>query len=199
MSKWPMRGHFGHLNFETFPMTLRTPQGEVFWAFLSSFEHSGVPEDSNSRLFQVLGFTRTLGQSRGATHIDNKHFGQFKVQRNDIKQSCQQMVLKSIMRLVHSIPKDHVANWICHHMQPCNNYGQRNLTACWATTTNNQRDSTTSYYNLHWETSCCKVHWDERSKMQCAPGNFPLQSALEWKTQEREHNLNPKVAAPNVV
>jgi hypothetical protein len=63
-----MRGHFGHLHFETFPMTPRTPQGEVFWALLSSSEHSGVPEDSNSRLLQVLGFTPTLGQSRGATH-----------------------------------------------------------------------------------------------------------------------------------
>jgi hypothetical protein len=48
-------------------MTPRTPQGEVFWAFMSSSEHSGVSEDSNSRLFQVLGFTPTLGQSRGAT------------------------------------------------------------------------------------------------------------------------------------
>jgi hypothetical protein len=63
-----MRGHFGHLHFETFPMTPRTPQGEVFWALLLSSEHSGVPEDSNSRLFQVLGFTPTLGQSRGATN-----------------------------------------------------------------------------------------------------------------------------------
>jgi hypothetical protein len=34
---------------------------------LSSFKHSGVPEDSKSQLFQVLGFTPTLGQSRGAT------------------------------------------------------------------------------------------------------------------------------------
>jgi hypothetical protein len=49
-------------------MTPRTPQGEVFWALLLSSEHSGVPEDSNSRLFQVLGFTPTLGQSRGATN-----------------------------------------------------------------------------------------------------------------------------------
>jgi hypothetical protein len=48
-----------------FPVTPRAPQGEVFWALLSSSEHSGVPEDSNSRLFQVLGFTPTLGQSRG--------------------------------------------------------------------------------------------------------------------------------------
>jgi hypothetical protein len=64
-----MRGYFGQLQFETFPMTLRTPQGEVFWALLLSSEHSRVPEDSDSRLFQVLGFTLTLGQSRGATLI----------------------------------------------------------------------------------------------------------------------------------
>jgi hypothetical protein len=67
MSKCPMRGHFRYLRFKTFPMTPRTPQWEVFWVLLSSSEHLGVPEDSNSRLFQVLGFTPTLGQSRGAT------------------------------------------------------------------------------------------------------------------------------------
>jgi hypothetical protein len=48
-------------------MTPKTPQGEVFWALMSSSEHSRVPEDSNSRLFEMLGFTPTLGQSRGAT------------------------------------------------------------------------------------------------------------------------------------
>jgi hypothetical protein len=67
MSKWPMRGHFRYLRFKTFPMTSRTPQCEVFFPFLSSFEHSRVPEDSNSQLFQVLGFTPTLGQSGVAT------------------------------------------------------------------------------------------------------------------------------------
>jgi hypothetical protein len=55
MSKWPMRGHFRYLRFKTFPMTPITPQFEVFWALLSSSEHSGVPEDSKSQLFQVLG------------------------------------------------------------------------------------------------------------------------------------------------
>ncbi len=34
---------------------------------MASSKHSGVLEDSNSQLFQVLGFTPTLGQSRGAT------------------------------------------------------------------------------------------------------------------------------------
>jgi hypothetical protein len=48
-------------------MTPRTPQCEVFFPLLLSSEHAGVPEDSNSQLFQVLGFTPTLGQSRGAT------------------------------------------------------------------------------------------------------------------------------------
>jgi hypothetical protein len=67
MSEWPMRGHFRYLRFKTFPTTLRAPQCEVFFPLLSSSEHSGVPEDSNSQLFQVLGFTPTLGQSGVAT------------------------------------------------------------------------------------------------------------------------------------
>jgi hypothetical protein len=32
-------------------------------------------------------------------HTDNKQFGQFRVQRNDINQSCQQKVMKSIVHL----------------------------------------------------------------------------------------------------
>jgi hypothetical protein len=47
MSEWPMRDHFRYLHFKTFPMTPRTPQCKVFWALLSSSEHSRVPEDSN--------------------------------------------------------------------------------------------------------------------------------------------------------
>jgi len=42
----------------------------VFWVLLSSSKHSGVPEDPKSQLFQVLGFTPTLGQSRVATESD---------------------------------------------------------------------------------------------------------------------------------
>jgi hypothetical protein len=71
MSKWPMRGHFRYLRFNTFPITPRTPQCEVFWAFLSSSEHLGVPEDSKSQLFRMLGFTPTLGQSRVATNTQD--------------------------------------------------------------------------------------------------------------------------------
>jgi len=63
MSKWPMRGHFRYLRFNTFSMTPRTPQCEVFWASLSNSKHSGVPKDSKSPTLGVLGFTPTLGQS----------------------------------------------------------------------------------------------------------------------------------------
>jgi hypothetical protein len=71
MSKWPMRGHFRYLRFKTFPMTPRTPQCKVFWAFLSNSKHSGVPEDSKSPTLEVLGFTPTLGQSGVATKTMN--------------------------------------------------------------------------------------------------------------------------------
>ncbi len=50
-----------------FPMTPRTPQCKVFWALLSNSKHSGVPEDSKSPTFGMLGFTPTLGQSGVAT------------------------------------------------------------------------------------------------------------------------------------
>jgi hypothetical protein len=53
-------------------MTPRTPQCEVFWSSKSSFEFSGVPEDSNPNFFQVLGFTPTFGQSRVATQFDSR-------------------------------------------------------------------------------------------------------------------------------
>jgi hypothetical protein len=68
MSKWPMRGHFGHLHFKTFPMTPRTLQYKVFWALLSNTKHSGVSKDSKSPTLGVLGFTPTLGQSGVATY-----------------------------------------------------------------------------------------------------------------------------------
>jgi len=55
MSELPMRGHFRYLRFKTFSTTPRTPQCEVFWALLSSSEHSGVPEDSKSPTFPSVG------------------------------------------------------------------------------------------------------------------------------------------------
>jgi len=36
-------------------MTPRTPQCEVFWALISSSEHSEVPEDSKSPTFPSVG------------------------------------------------------------------------------------------------------------------------------------------------
>ncbi len=64
-----MRDHFRYLRFKTFPMTLRTPQFEVFWALLSNPKRSGVLEDSKSPTLGVLGFTPTLGQSGVATNM----------------------------------------------------------------------------------------------------------------------------------
>jgi hypothetical protein len=55
MSKWPMRGHFRYLRFNTYPITSRTHQCELFWALLSSSEHSGVPEDSKFPTFPSVG------------------------------------------------------------------------------------------------------------------------------------------------
>ncbi len=55
MSELPMRGHFRYLRFKTFATTPITPQCKVFCPLLSSFEHSGVPEDSNSSLFPNVG------------------------------------------------------------------------------------------------------------------------------------------------
>jgi hypothetical protein len=73
MSKWPMRGHFWYLRFSTFPMTSRTPQCEVFWALLSSSEHSGVLEDSKSPTLEVLGFTSHLAKV-GLRHLKKINF-----------------------------------------------------------------------------------------------------------------------------
>jgi len=54
MSKWLMRGHFGHLHFRTFSMRPRTFQRKEIWPFKSSSEFSGVLEDS---IFPLLGVT----------------------------------------------------------------------------------------------------------------------------------------------
>ncbi len=67
MSKWPMRGHFRYLSFKTFPMTLRTPQCEVFWPVMSNSKHSGVPEDSKSPTLGVGVSSSHFTQNRVAT------------------------------------------------------------------------------------------------------------------------------------
>jgi hypothetical protein len=56
-----------HLHFKTFPMTSRTPQCEVFWAFNSSSEFSGVLEDSKFPLLGVWASPSHLAQSGVAT------------------------------------------------------------------------------------------------------------------------------------
>jgi hypothetical protein len=95
-----MRGHFRYLRFNTFPMTPRTSQCEVFCLLLSSSEHSGVPEDSKSHLFQVLGFNPTLGQSRGPTiaikgavhHL----LGPLQLAEHDVPQFAQLYIINSM-------------------------------------------------------------------------------------------------------
>jgi hypothetical protein len=84
-------------------MTPRTPQGEVFCPLLSSFEHSGVPEDSKSPLFQVLGFTPTLDQVRVATP---KHviIGQFEMHETiGISMALQLQGLLKFFGLIHHV------------------------------------------------------------------------------------------------
>jgi hypothetical protein len=67
MSKWPMRGHFGHLHFKTFPMTPRTPQGEVFWPLAIELKIFGSPRGLPIPNLGSVSFILTLGQSGVAT------------------------------------------------------------------------------------------------------------------------------------
>jgi len=67
MPDLPMRGHFRYLRFKTFPMTPRTPQCEVFSPCCRVLNIRESRRTPNPQLSQVLGFTPTLGQSRGAT------------------------------------------------------------------------------------------------------------------------------------
>jgi hypothetical protein len=55
MSELSMRGHFRYLRFNTFLMTPRTPQCEVFCPLLLSSKHSGVPENSQPPTFPSVG------------------------------------------------------------------------------------------------------------------------------------------------
>jgi len=70
MSKWPMRGHFGHLHFKTFPMTPRTPQCEVFWPLLSNSKHSGSPGGLQIPNFGSVSFIFTLSPKWGCDIIN---------------------------------------------------------------------------------------------------------------------------------
>jgi hypothetical protein len=63
MSKWLMRGHFGHLHFKTFPTTPRTFKYEEIYPLKSNSEFLGVPEDSNFPLLGVWASPSHLAQS----------------------------------------------------------------------------------------------------------------------------------------
>jgi hypothetical protein len=67
MSKWLMRGHFGHLHFKTFPMTLGAHRCEEIWPLKSFPEFSRVPEDSKFPLLGVWASPSHLTQSGVAT------------------------------------------------------------------------------------------------------------------------------------
>jgi len=68
MSKWLIQGHFQHLHFNNFPMVWRTPQGEVFWPLQSSYEVSGVPEDSQVPISRVSVSSSHSSKSGVATN-----------------------------------------------------------------------------------------------------------------------------------
>ncbi len=63
MSKWPMRGHFGHLHFKIFSMTLKTFKCEEISPLQSRSKFSRVPEDSNFPLLGVWASPSHLAQS----------------------------------------------------------------------------------------------------------------------------------------
>jgi hypothetical protein len=70
MSKWPMRGHFRHLHFKTFPMTPRTPQCKLFCPLLLNSKHSRVPEDSKPPTLGVGVSSSHFTQSGVATGLN---------------------------------------------------------------------------------------------------------------------------------
>jgi hypothetical protein len=69
MSELPMRGHFRYLRFKNFPMTPRTPNARCFAPCCWALNIREPQKTLNLQLFQVLGFTPTLGQSGVATPI----------------------------------------------------------------------------------------------------------------------------------
>jgi len=86
MSKWLMRGHFEHLNFNTFPMTPRTLQCEEIWPLKSSFEFSEVLEDS---IFPLLGVWVAFSHLAPKWGCDtdntmNAHLSRFKLIPNSL-------------------------------------------------------------------------------------------------------------------
>ncbi len=62
-----MRGHFGHLHFKTFPMTLRALKCKEISPLQLRSEFLRVPEDSNFPLLGVWASPSHLAQSGVAT------------------------------------------------------------------------------------------------------------------------------------
>jgi hypothetical protein len=54
-------------------MTPKTPQCRVFWALLSSFEHSGVPEDSKIPNFGSVGLHPHTWPKWGCDKLGSAH------------------------------------------------------------------------------------------------------------------------------
>jgi len=70
-----MRGHFRHLHFNSFPMTWRTPQGEMFWPLQLSSEVLGVPKDSQVPISGVWVSSSHSSKSGVATiHVFNQNY-----------------------------------------------------------------------------------------------------------------------------
>jgi hypothetical protein len=105
-----MRGHFRYLRFKTFPMTPRKPQCKVFWALLSSSEHSRVPEDSKSPTFPSVGLHPHTWPKWGCDinvdvhmvfgqQIDIMRYHPTIVQFNAMNQKCAPRICVSINRI----------------------------------------------------------------------------------------------------
>jgi hypothetical protein len=90
MSKWLMRGHFGHLHFKTFPMISRTPQCEVFWPLQSSSEFLGVLEDSKSPTLGVWVSSLHLGK------VGLRHAQSLKRKNRDTKMRIDALIKKGL-------------------------------------------------------------------------------------------------------
>jgi hypothetical protein len=102
MSKWLMRGHFGHLHFKTFPMTPRAFKCKEIWPLQLCSEFLGVPEDSNFPLLGVWASPSHLAQSGVATQTNinvwihrsllKKHY-HLKGNNNCVGTLCQKFIL----------------------------------------------------------------------------------------------------------
>jgi hypothetical protein len=71
MSKWLMRGHFGHLHFKTFSNGIKNTSRRGVLPSVSSSEVAGIPEDSQFPLFGSVSFIFTLASKWGCDRPRN--------------------------------------------------------------------------------------------------------------------------------